>query len=184
MTEQPKIQRIRPNDFCMADASPFQQHYEARTTHPLPLVACGEAFMDLRHNLRPGDEVAICQYDKADYRSARLVAFCKIRVVKVEVASVEVTPPYDAFKVPSAESEPEAEAEPDILYSDGSWQAEWGGPSHLWRVKNGAGDVVAKGLAKDGADLIAKGNGIGITQLADGSYEIHDPEGLLEAEAA
>lgn len=184
MTEQTKSPRIKPADICMSDASPFQQHYEARTVHPLKQVAVDTAFTELRAMLRPGDEVSICQYDKADYRSARLVAFCKVRVVHVGARSVEVTPPYGAFEVPAPGSGAVVQPEADVLFSDGTWEAEWGGPTHLWRVKSGAGEILAKGLTKEGAERIASGDGIGVGKDDKGQFFVHDPERLLQTEAA
>ena len=184
MTEQTKSPRIKPADICMADASPFQQHYEVRTVHPLKQVAVGAAFTGLRAMLRPGDELSICQYDRHSYRSARLVAFCKVRVVQVDARSVEVTAPYGGFEIPAAGSAAVAQPQADVLYSDGTWEAEWGGPTHLWRVKSGAGEILAKGLTKEGAERIASGDGIGVGKDDKGQFFVHDPERLLQTEAA
>ena len=183
MTEQPKTPRIQSDDMHPGAGGPFQNHHEARTTKPLHLVACGEAFTNLRDRLLPGDQISICQYDKADYRTARLVAFCKVRVVQKDAFSVEITPPFEVFSVPTADPKPKAEAEPEIVFSDGSWQAAHTGFGK-WHVEDGAGEKLAKGLTKDGAEKIAKGHGVGLERDADGSYEIHDPEGLLRDEAA
>ena len=184
MTEQSNTPRIKPEDFCMGDASPFQQDYKARTVHPLEQVAVDEAFMDVRGMLRPGDEVSICQYDKADYRSARLVAFCKVRVAQVDARSVEVTAPYDVRKVPPRDAaEPEAPAEPEMLFADGTWRAVH---QHFGRyqVETGTGQVLLRDLTKDAARLIAAGQYVGVIKTGPGEYAIHDPEGRLQGEAA
>ena len=184
MTEQTKTPRIKPEDFCMGDASPFQQEYKARTVHPLDHVAVGEAFLDLRGMLWPGDEISICQYDKADYRSARLVASCKVQVVEKDAHTVEVTAPYDVREVPPrGTAEPETPAEPEVLFSDGSWRAVH---QHFGRyqVETGTGQVLLRDLTKDAATLLAAGQYVGVIKTGPGEYAVHDPEGRLRDKAA
>lgn len=110
--------RARPLDLVHADAMPFQQHHEYRTTHPLADVLHDLFFLPLRNQLYPGDSITLCRFDKVDAqrRDARLLEVATVRVVASGEAAKSVplflVGPIAAITEPHA---PEAEtpAEPE-----------------------------------------------------------------------
>lgn len=79
--------RINPQDFCMADAMPFQQHYECRTQYPVvDVIADDKSFLNVRANLSVGDRITVCSYKKVDSRSGvseGLTGIANVRVTDV-----------------------------------------------------------------------------------------------------
>lgn len=88
MTEQ----FCRLQDITCVSATPFQSHYEARTTLPLVDVLNERFFNHVRDNLRVGDEIAICRYDKIanNHNDTRLVEFCTVRVHEKHAGGVKL----------------------------------------------------------------------------------------------
>lgn len=72
--------RAKPSDLCMADAMPFNQHYEYRTTWPLSELLHDRFFLPVRDQLRAGDQITLCRFDSTDERSKQLVEIVAVRV--------------------------------------------------------------------------------------------------------
>lgn len=75
--------RARATDICMADAMPFNQHWEYRTTWPLADVLHDQFFMPLRSQFRPGDSITLCRFDGANaaHKHIRLLEVATVRVI-------------------------------------------------------------------------------------------------------
>lgn len=86
--------RIKPQNFCMSDAMPFQQHFEARTEGDIKEAMTDKtAFLDVRSSLRVGDRIAICSYRSIDKRGSNaegLRGFGYVRVVDISKDAVEM----------------------------------------------------------------------------------------------
>lgn len=76
--------RLKPTDICMADAMPWQQHWEARTTWPLAEVLHDKFFLNMRTQLRAGDAITLCRYSGTDptHRNVKLLEVATLRVIE------------------------------------------------------------------------------------------------------
>ena len=90
--------RVKLQDFCMSDAMPFQQHHECRTEYPLEKVVNSKDFLlPVKMNLRVGDRVAICQYDKVDKEQSQgLVGVAYVRIADLSNNEVTILLEYSA----------------------------------------------------------------------------------------
>ena len=93
--------RARAGDLRMADAMPFQQHHEYRTTHGIREVLNERYFLNLRSNLRVGDTIAICRY--VDQSWERLAEVADVRVVEIGSEGVRLHLRGEAESIPGAE---------------------------------------------------------------------------------
>lgn len=153
--------RCRPIDIAMCDAMPFQQHHECRTLHPIDAVLTDTFFMDVRSNLRHGDQVTICQYDRPDHdhRSAKVVAIATVRVVHMDGNGVYLHV-IDKQTVESqaddlGTTDPATAAE--RYASNSNWRAEHRGRG-VFSVLDEAGNEVVTGLSGEDAKAIARGD--------------------------
>lgn len=110
--------RIYPQDFCMSDAMPFQQHYECRTEFPIDEVVLDrQALLTVRSNLRIGDKVTICSYKKVNQKSGvseGLTGIANARVVYIDDTAVDIVLESDIIFVEEVETE-EAPEELEVL---------------------------------------------------------------------
>lgn len=83
--------RAKPQDLCMSDASPFQQHYEYQTVARLPDVLNDQFFMPLRAQLYAGDEITLCRFDNLGGDSRRKRKLLEIATVRVVSAGPDAT---------------------------------------------------------------------------------------------
>ena len=118
-----------PQDLCMAESMPWQQHFECRTLHPLADVLNERFFHNVRSNLRPGDSIAICRFDRApsSQGTGRLVEFCEVRIVGRTDAGVELYIVREPVAI-GAEADPAALTKapvPDVRYITGSGEVRW-----------------------------------------------------------
>ncbi len=135
-------ERARPGDLCMADAMPFQQHHEYRTHLDIEAVLADPAFfLNVRDRLRPGDAVTICRYEDRSFR--RVVAVADARVTAVSGTAVELHRRGGADEIPAGR---------------GGWKARWVNQNFLWGVYDGGGRRVVKGLDKETAQAVARGD--------------------------
>ena len=84
--------RLSPKNFCMSDAMPFQQHHEARVFgRDLNDVLTDQFLLNVRSNIKVGDEVVICGY--SDENMKRLMQFARVRVF-----STKPEPKYEVVR--------------------------------------------------------------------------------------
>lgn len=129
--------RAKPGDLCMADAMPFQQHYEYRTTDPVGAVIHDKFFLPVAGNLRPGDQVTICRYDSGahdcliELGTVRVIekAHDEIRLFQIgEVSHIQPPKPTEADAV---------EPVPGFIQGDGAVK---------WNIGTMKHDVVLDGV--------------------------------------
>ena len=72
---------ITIQDLALANAMPFQSHYEVRVDRPLDDLDLDDLFMKVQENLRVGDKVTICAF--ADRSWQQLMAVGTVRVVSM-----------------------------------------------------------------------------------------------------
>jgi len=99
--------RLKPLNFCMADAMPFQQHHEGRIAgRDLndPEILTDHLLVDLRSNVKPGDQVVICGYQDQTWQ--RLTQFVTLRVVATDAKSVRFVKTSEIVSVPITEDDP------------------------------------------------------------------------------
>ena len=71
--------RLSPKNLCMSDGMPFQQHHEAQIFgRDLNDVLTEELLLNVRSNIKAGDEIMVCGY--ADQSANRLTQFARLRV--------------------------------------------------------------------------------------------------------
>lgn len=95
--------RIKQQNFCMSDAMPFQQHFEARTEEDIEAAMSDpEALLDVRSNLKVGDRIAICSYERVEKRGANadgLRGFGYVRVLDITKEGVTTIPEAPPVRV-------------------------------------------------------------------------------------
>lgn len=154
-----------PQDLCMADAMPFQQHFECRTQRPLAeVVADPLYFNNVRSNLRAGDHISICRYEgePGAHHDARVVEFCEVRVVSTKRGdNVVVTVVRPIVEIAADGAAVEA-AKPNEFkrYISGSGEVRWNPGRKAYEiVVDGA--VVVAGISrerKEWAQAVARGD--------------------------
>ncbi len=98
--------RLNPVDLCMADAMPFQQHHEARVYgRNLEDVLTPSLLLNVRSNIKVGDEVVICGY--ADQTMRRLTQFVRVRVFSTQKDGVNFMVDGKVTDIPAVEGDPE-----------------------------------------------------------------------------
>ena len=147
--------RIKPNDLCMSDAMPFQQHHEARTTKPVEEVFDDKkSFLDVRGNLHVGDTVTICSYESISKNGdimTDLQEFGSGRVVKIGLDEVvfQLSAPVvkvDAIVVPA----PRIAEEPRMKVLRGF--------AGVFRVEDAEGNVIDQFKDKASATEFVEAN--------------------------
>ena len=146
----PKKNRLRAgaNEMAMAEAMPYQQHWEWRTTWPLGDIISDELFLNLNAQLYPGDSITLCRYDTLAndrHRGSRLLEIVTVRVVTSGKEAVKlhvcgdieiVTPPEELIpRVTGLEAHHKGRGK--------------------WAVLNSRGNEVATGLERNEAEAIA-----------------------------
>ena len=98
--------RLSPKNFCMSDAMPFQQHHEARVFgRDLNDVLTDQFLLNVRSNIKVGDEVVICGY--SDENMKRLMQFARVRVFSTTKDGVIFQIDGEVIGIPLIENEPE-----------------------------------------------------------------------------
>jgi len=83
--------RIPTSDICMADAMPFQQHYEARIAIPMKDVGdMGLALHGACATLKAGDQVIVCAYKKRDWQVMTEIAVFRIVENNNRIKTIQV----------------------------------------------------------------------------------------------
>lgn len=93
--------RLHDGDICMADAMPFNQHHEVRTTFDISSGITSEMFLNIRHRLAAGDVIHVCQFDSKDFQ--RLVAVVEVRIVFSDQDGIEVIQVGEVYRVKPVE---------------------------------------------------------------------------------
>lgn len=89
--------RCRDGDVCMVASSPFQTHFELRTTYPLAECLGPRFLLNVRHRFRVGDHLNMVRYDNDLFQQV-LEVVNGLRILTVDPAGVEMlvtTPPID-----------------------------------------------------------------------------------------
>gem|GEM_PF-5809846 len=154
--------RAKPADLCMADAMPFQQHHEYRTTLAVETVLQPRFFLDVRSNLRAGDAITICRFRDRSWQA--LIALAEVRVVAIGSDGVALhlrgqieTMPTPAAGDPSPDGGEAPAVAPRVRYAGADWRAEHKGFGR-WSVLDGDGREVAGNLDKETAAAIVRGD--------------------------
>ncbi len=156
-----KIERLKPGDITMADAMPFQQHFEARTALPLERVINDQWLLNQRDQIYAGDVISVCRMDvlTSDRRGARLLEVATVRVVEITANAVRLHLIGEIEVLPEAEGAMKDAPSSDVeQHSDGTWTIKWNGPTHKWCVLNGNSEILIKSLDKPTAEAIANGH--------------------------
>lgn len=110
--------RIHPQDFCMSDAMPFQQHYECRTEYPIEeIIVEREALMNVHGNLRVGDRITICSYETVNHKSGvseGLTGIANARVAHIDKLGVDLVLEGDLIFIEEGVLD-ETPEEPEVL---------------------------------------------------------------------
>lgn len=146
--------KVSPSRFHMGEPAEFGQRYTYWSHHDMAVMLAPGYFWDVRERLRAGDRIDITKIVDGRVRELQ-----EMLVVYARGNEVEMRPIGQRIVVPQRE-EPQTESEPSEreVFADGTWTAEWGGPSHRWRVKDGAGTILVKGLDEREAKDIANGH--------------------------
>lgn len=97
--------RLSPKNLCMSDGMPFQQHHEAQIFgRDLNDVLTDELLLNVRSNIKVGDEIMVCGY--ADQTAGRLTQFARLRVYSAGKDSVKFVVDGEVTGIPYAEDEP------------------------------------------------------------------------------
>lgn len=80
--------RCRPDDVCMSDAMPFQQHWEVRTTYALKECINNSFLLDVRGRIRAGDIVRMCRYVNDTWQE--VVEIAEVSVLAVDNSGVDI----------------------------------------------------------------------------------------------
>lgn len=97
--------RLSPKNLCMSDAMPWQQHYEARIAgRDINDVLTPHLFIDVRANLKAGDEVMVCGYSDQTWK--RLTQFVRLRIYAVSADGVEFMRDGEVIGIPLRKDEP------------------------------------------------------------------------------
>ena len=82
--------RIKPQDITVSGSSPFMTRHAARCTTPLAdAVASEELFLNVRSNLRAGDQVLLCRYETGDWNKARVLEYVELIITQSTALAVE-----------------------------------------------------------------------------------------------
>lgn len=151
--------RAKANDLCMADAMPFHQHFEYRTTLPLDDALHDQFFLPVANNLRPGDEVTLVSYDRppGPRHDARIVEIATVRVVEKGRDRVELHRIGDIERIPRRAVIDNEDPAPREAYVSGDGKAVWNVGARAYDIKVG-GKVVASEPDKDKAAAMARGD--------------------------
>lgn len=150
--------RCKPGHLVMHEAVPYGQEYTYYSVDPMEAMLEPMYFVGEANRFRPGDAIKLLHVEPDEKLFIpKQEAWCRITAAsRVGVEMVLLLGPLD-LETKAAEAAPEPSA-PDEIYSDGNWKAEWGGPTHRWRVKDGDGEIIAKKLDEDAAKAIARGD--------------------------
>lgn len=101
------MSRIKHQDLTPTCASPFMTTFAARVKEPLIDALVDPAlFMDVRSNLRPGDQVAVCQFDHGDQNKALVIAYITLLITQRTPDGVEFVPISPMITVDEAKAAP------------------------------------------------------------------------------
>jgi len=155
-----------PQNLVMAEGVPFGQRYTYGATHPIQYMLDAGYFLSLRHQLRPGDTMRICQMDSINLFEPgnKVLAYIDVLVVSSERDGVVFHQETDNpifMPLESGEESPEASPETASKYISG--ELKWCGKGH-WSVIDDANKpkeeqiVYASGIEdKEHAAKIAAG---------------------------
>lgn len=155
--------RAKAQDLCMADAMPFNQHFEYRTTLPLVEVIHDRFFLPVAGNLRAGDLINLVSFDRpvGPQHNGRVVEIATVRVVEKRADAVELFQVGEMAKVPrtngKADHTAEALATPRERYIPGDGKAVWNLGKRAYDVKVG-NKIVATEPDGDKARAMARGD--------------------------
>lgn len=152
--------RARAQDLCMADAMPFHQHFEYRTTLPLAEVLHERFFLPVANNLRVGDQITLLSYDRPQgpQHNGRVLEIATARVVEKRADAIELFTVGEVAHVPRpGATEATQEAPPAERYIPGDGKAVWNLGKRAYDVK--VGDrVLATEPDADKAKAMARGD--------------------------
>ena len=144
----------------MADAMPFQQHWEYRTTHRLAAVINDKFFLPLAGNLRVGDEITMVSYDRppTSHHDGRVVEIATVRIVAKEADSIEVFSVGEIISVPrKAEKVATGTLDHTDQFVPGDARVVWNVGKRAFDIKIGD-SVLATEPDKEKAEAIARGD--------------------------
>lgn len=152
--------RAKAQDLCMAEAMPWHQHFEYRTTLPVRDVVHDAFFLPVAGNLRVGDRIEIVGYDRppGPHHAARVVEIAAVRVVDKRSDAVELFQVGETVTVPRRAA-PKAEAAPRLAerYVPGDAKAVWNLGKRAYDIKVGD-EVLATEPDGDKAKAMARGD--------------------------
>lgn len=89
--------RCRPDDLCMSDAMPFQQHHEVRTTYPLSECINNRFFLDVRSRINAGDIIRMCRYVNDTWNE--VIEIAEVAVLASDNTGVDITTTREIMKL-------------------------------------------------------------------------------------
>lgn len=108
--------RLKPQDITPATTAPFMTLHSARCTAALTdALASDELFLNVRSNLRAGDQVTLCRYSSGDWMKARVVEYATVIITESTVNVVEFHVKEPITIIPDARPELQVvKAEPEL----------------------------------------------------------------------
>jgi len=150
--------RAKSADLCMADAMPFQQHHEYRTTLPIADVLSDRFFLDARANLRVGDAITICRFADRAWRQLTEIADVRVASIGDDGVRLHLRGEIEAIPVAEAPAVPIPEPlSPAERYAGPDWTATHRGFGR-WAVLDATGREMAGNLDKETAVRVARGD--------------------------
>lgn len=152
--------KCSPMNMAMGEAVPFGQRYTYGSTHPMMAMLDPGYFLSMRHQLRAGDTVRLCQMEQIDIHGPgnRLLAYIDLIVIESSKEGIRFQRETDEpiyMPVPGEDNEGEPLPPVSSTYVDGD--IKWCGMAG-WAVVDEAGVKLATGIPdKDVAVKIAAG---------------------------
>lgn len=187
---------IPRNDLCMSDSMPFCQKWQARIGFPISFIDDdpGKAFHAAYSSLQPGDEIAVCAFEKdggdfaylRETATYRIIAKHKPDETMRKGGILEACRVGDIFEVPKRN---QALTENGVLALDIVPTGQ-----KAYEVRDRAGNVIESFVGVDADDALrqatefrdreqGRSGVVGLTMKKGfGKHYVCDPSGAIKAE--
>lgn len=159
---------------AVVHGQPFTYH----SPHSMETLLQPGYWIGLARRFQVGDTMLLVslRQNGGDSRVVSL-ATCIVSAVSRETG-VELFPYIGPIEVPGEQADAPAPApESRLLYATDGWSARFS-PRAGWRVQDGAGEVMIRGLDERQAKAVAGGH-VGLSKDDAGAYALVDPDNFL-----
>lgn len=167
------MNRVRESQLIMHEPVPFAQCYTYHSSDALDAMLEPDYFVTVHLRLHPIDQLTLVQT-----LDEEPVAMAVALVTKSSREGVHLHP-FIRETLAAPEAAPALDINATVRYSDGHWAAKFTPGNKTWRVVDGAGQKLIKGLTETAAKAVGGGH-VGLIEQ-DGKVAVHDPESLLAA---